>query len=678
MSIAARMATPSFAGRLYAGALLVTSAAWACAALAIWSLVAPAPAFAKSDSAPDWVHAAASQTIPEYPPDTNAVVLLDDTRYTVSPDGRAVEHRRRVVKILRPQGRGEGTVVVHFDNDSKILSMNVWSIGPDGHEYAMKDKDFTDVGDGESFVAFDDDRARIAHAPAVDPGAIVAYEYEQRIRPLLTEQTWWLQSDLPHLHESFTLELPPGFTYKTTWAHHDAVQTSDTEGHGWRWETKNEAAVDLRRIPMHPSPYSLAGRMTVHYSGPGVTGLDGTWKGVGQWYSGLFNTRPTPSPDISAKTQELIAGKTDFYDRVDTLAKFVQKNIRYVAIEVGIGGYQPHLASDIFRNKYGDCKDKTALLASMLSVAGIHATAVVVHSDRGVVDPSAPSIVSDHVITAIELPRDYPADRLHSIITSESGRHYLIFDPTSETTPFGQLEHELQGGYGILVEGDQSQIIQLPVLDPQLNTIHRVAAFQLQPDGTLKGSVTEKRFGDVAGLRREVFTAGDVKQQHDLIDTILKLDFTSFNATDLKADNVDALNSDLTLSFALTADRYAQAMGPLLMVRPRVLGRLDIDTDTKKRRTVPVDLEETMQAVDDYSIELPAGYAVDELPDPVKLDLGFAAYQSSTALEGNKLHYSRTYTVRQVTLAPEKYADLQKLAGVIAADEESRAVLKKQ
>jgi hypothetical protein len=597
----------------------------------------------------------------------------------VAPDGKAIEHVRHVVKILRPQGREEGVVLVHYDNDSKILSMNVWSIGADGHEYAMKDKEFTDVGVGESFEAFNDDRARVARAPAADPGAVIAYEYEQRIRPLLTEQTWWVQTDIPHLHESFTLELPQGFTYNTTWAHHSAIPTSDTEGHGWRWEAKDEPAIDLRRIPMHPSPYSLAARMTVHYSGPGLAGLDGTWKGVGQWYTPLFQTRIAASPDITAKTQELVAGKTDFYDKAEALSKFVQKNIRYVAIEVGIGGYQPHAASDIFRNKYGDCKDKTALLASMLSVAGIHAAALVVDSERGVVDPNTPSVeAANHVITAIEIPSGYTSDRLHSVVKSESGRRYLIFDPTWEKTPFGQLEHELQGGYGLLVEGDQSQIIQLPVLDPQLNSIHRVAVFQLQLDGTLKGLVTEKRFGDTATLRREVFTSGDAKQQRDLLDHLLKLDFTSFNATDLKAENIDALNSDLTLTYGLTADGYAQSVGPLVMLRPRVLGRLDLDTDTKKRRTVPIDLEETMQAIDDYSIELPAGYTVDELPEPVKLDLGFASYQSASALEGNKIHYTRTYTVRQVTLPAEKYADLQKLAGVIASDEESRAVLKKQ
>ena len=85
-----------------------------------------------------------------------------------------------------------------------------------------------------------------------------------------------------------------------------------------------------------------------------------------------------------------------------------------------------------------------------------------------------------------------------------------------------------------------------------------------------------------------------------------------------------------------------------------------------------------MQENDDYSIELPAGYAVDEIPDPVKLDLGFASYESSSNVKDNVLHYTRTYTVREVTLPADRYGDVQKLAGVIAADEQSSAVLKKQ
>src|SRR5271168_3426411 len=79
-------------------------------------LLATIPAFAsKSDSVPDWVRTAAQQKLPEYSNETNAVVLLDDTTYTVAPDGSAIEHHRQVLKILRPQGRKEAIVEVPFD-----------------------------------------------------------------------------------------------------------------------------------------------------------------------------------------------------------------------------------------------------------------------------------------------------------------------------------------------------------------------------------------------------------------------------------------------------------------------------------------------------------------------------------------------------------------------------------
>ena len=46
-------------------------------------------------------------------------------------------------------------------------------------------------------------------------------------------------------------------------------------------------------------------------------------------------------------------------------------------------------------------------------------------------------------------------------------------------------------------------------------------------------------------------------------------------------------------------------------------------------------------------------------------------------MRGNSLHYSRTFTMRELTLPPEKYGEVQKLAAVIAADEDNRAVLKR-
>ena len=238
-----------------------------------------------------------------------------------------------------------------------------------------------------------------------------------------------------------------------------------------------------------------------------------------------------------------------------------------------------------------------------------------------------------------------------------------------EKTAFGQLEHNLQGSYGLLLERDSSQILALPILAPENNRIHRAASFDLTPDGALSGTVTETRFGDVSERRRDLYISGDAHKQTEFLDHSLEQDFTSFHVTDFKVADAAALNKDLTTSYTLSDDRFGKPMGPLLMVRPRVLGS-DGPRPDRKARHVPIDLRETMVAR--------AGYAVDELPEPVKLDLGFAAYESATEVHDNVLHYRRTYTVRQVTLPPERYADVQKLAGVIEADEQSSAVLKKQ
>ncbi len=136
---------------------------------------------------------------------------------------------------------------------------------------------------------------------------------------------------------------------------------------------------------------------------------------------------------MAAKAQELVQGKTDFADRVQAIAEFTQSQIRYVAIEIAIGGYQPHAAQDIYKNRYGDCKDKATLLKAMLASIGVNADYVLVDVYRGVIDPDVPSTEGNHMIAAIELPSGYHAERLHSVITATTGKRYLVFDPTWES-----------------------------------------------------------------------------------------------------------------------------------------------------------------------------------------------------------------------------------------------------
>jgi hypothetical protein len=655
-----------------------TAGVAAVALLMLAPLAAAGKGIFGPEPVPDWVRAAAHEPLPQFPGTPKAAVLLDETTYTVGSNGQAVTHQRYVVKILRPQGREYGYPAVWYDKDSKVLSMHVWSIDPAGHEYSLKDnelKEFSPPGEGGEL--YEDYKAKVADPPGRDPGGIIAYEYEERERPYLAETNWVFQDELPRIHQSFRLVLPAGYTYATTWAHHPKVDGTDMEDHSYLWEMDNQSAIDLEQVPMPPSEGALSARMTVHYSGPGLSEpQDGTWQGIGVWYDGLAHDRLSPTPEIATKAAELTAGKTDFYDKAEAIGEFVQQNIRYFVIEIGVGGYQPHAAGDIFRGRYGDCKDKATLLSAMLSSVGIHSTLLMVDTERGVIDPDAPSIFGNHMIGAIEIPKGYDSQKMHSVVTAKTGRRYLIFDPTWELTPFGQLEDNLQGSYGVLIEGKDSQIIQLPLLDPELNTIRRSASFQLSADGSLKGSVTDTRSGDVAKHRRGVFLHEDGKKQQEYMDRTIDHDFTSVSMTNLHVENVSALNKDLTTKFDLSAAHFASATGPLLMVRPRVLGSYQLDVDHKKR-SVPVDLKETMQGHDEFDIELPEGYVVDELPNPVQADFGFASYQSSTELRGHTLHYTRTYTLKQVTLPADKYEQLQQLAAVIGADENQRAVLKR-
>ena len=645
---------------------------------AVFVAFSPALAWASSNVVPDWVRTAAQQPLPSLPETTKAVVLLDDETYTVDAKGQAVEHVRKVIKILRPQGRDYGYPVVWYDKDSKILSLHAWSIDPAGHEYAVKDSEMHEGSPpGEGGELYYDIKYRAADPPGRDPGGVIAYEYEQRERPYLAETSWDFQGALPVVSQSFTLALPPGYTYTTTWAHHANVEASDLENQHYRWDMNNEPAIDLEHIPMSPSPGSLAGRMTVHYAGPGLAFPEnGTWQGIGEWYTALSHDRLAASPDIAAKAAELTAGKTDFYDKAEAIAVFMQKQIRYFVIEMGIGGNQPHYAADIFRGKYGDCKDKATLLSAMLSTVGIHSDLVMVDTERGVIDPKAPSIRGDHMIAAIEIPKGYDSPKLHSVVTTSNGKRYLIFDPTWYQTPFGQIEDNLQGSYALIVEGPDSGIVQIPVLNPNLDTIHRSATLQLTADGSLKGNVTEKWFGDIAKDPRLALGTFDGTQQQKAFDRLIGEDLMAATVTGLKIDNLAALDKDLTFTFDLSAEHFANSVGPLLMVRPRIFGSYAMPVDHKPRK-VDIDLGQTMQGTDSFDILLPDGYTVDELPDPVKADVGFASYESSAKLEGHTIHYTRTFTLRQVTLPADKYADLQRFVGLIAADEDSRVVLKR-
>jgi hypothetical protein len=167
------------------------------------------------------------------------------------------------------------------------------------------------------------------------------------------------------------------------------------------------------------------------------------------------------------------------------------------------------------------------------------------------------------------------------------------------------------------------------------------------------------------------------KEQHQYWEKIVARDLPGVTLDSFQFVQPQALDVPLEFHFKVTAAQYAHTAGPLLLVRPRVVGSFSTAFDDKPR-TIPVDLGATGHWHDSFDIALPAGYVVDETPDPVDIDLDFASYHSSATAKGNSLHYEREYIVRNVELPAARAADFRKLEGGILADERGTAVLKKQ
>ena len=657
-----------------------------CAGVGEWGLLAgialtaAQPAcgswFSKGQPVPDWGMEAAKTKTPDYAKDASAVILYDEYVETIDANGRAVEREREAIRILKPQGRGN-TCGVSFSEDQKVTAFRAWTIAPDEKTYQAQDTDFADVGDTSVPIMLSTTKRRVVHLPAVDVDAIEVCETEELMEPYGQEKMWEIQNAIPIVYQALEIDLPAGHTYTASWHNHGAVAPVEVSPGHFRWEIRDQHALDLRDIPSHPEWEALAARMDVEWGDAAVAGLDNEWRAIGQWVTKLEADRPTPSPEITTETQQLIAGAPDFYTKLERITDYIQKNIRYFVVMRGIGGLQANHASDIFRNRYGDCKDKTTLLISMLQVAGIHAFYVPVDSKRGVVDPLEPSLYGNHMITAIEVPADVKDKRLQALVTGKDGKRYLIFDPTDERTPVGNLPSDEQGSFGLLSAGTESQVLALPVLPPDANGTERKGAFTLAADGTLTGTVDSLHSGPEGADIRMFLKYSDEKERHDAWETSLAHDLPGVVLKSLQFVQPPALDKPLEFHYEVAATQYAHPAGPLLLVRPRVVGSDTLSFDDKAR-TVPIELGATGRWHDSFDITLPQGFVVDETPDPVDMDTDFASYHSKIEAKGNTLHYERSYEVKQVELPAEKAMDFRKLESAILTDERGTAVLKKQ
>jgi transglutaminase-like putative cysteine protease len=631
---------------------------------------------------PEWMQELTHVSLPSYPAETKGVVLLDEEVTTIRDNGDVYTVHRWAAKILRKEGRELSQQQVRFSNDTKLTWLKAWSVDAKSTVYELKEKDAIETA-MFSDEAFSDIKHKVMFLPAAEPGAIIGYEYQQKERPYLygDARGWWSSDhpDYPVRRARLSVSLPAGWEIDHHWANYKDMQPT-VAGNTYTWEVIDIAAVE--RQPEMPVLRSLEPRLFISYrpaSGAAKAKAHTSWAELSTWAYGLTNPRRQSTPRTQDRAKALTAGATTPLEKIRAIAAFAQRDVRYVAIEIGIGGYQPHFASDVLAHGYGDCKDKATVMSAMLHDVGIESDLVLADVYRGVVVPDIPANVFNHAVLAIHLPADVKTDNLPAVIVHPKLGKLLIFDPTDDLTPVGYLPYYLQDNYGLLVRETGGDIIHMPLHDPNLNKLTRTAKMSLDANGTLSGTVEEVRTGSEAHIARARMLSAKGTDRAKILESFLGHFLGSFQLTKASIGNLEVYDQPLVIDYEFVAQNYAKVAGNLLLVPPRVLGSKTTDLlEDGKKRNFPVTFEAAEAHFDDFQITLPAGYEVDELPEPAKIDTSFAQYKSNTAFENGTLRYRREYERKSVLVPLENVSELQKLYREIGSDERGTAVLKRK
>jgi transglutaminase-like putative cysteine protease len=98
------------------------------------------------------------------------------------------------------------------------------------------------------------------------------------------------------------------------------------------------------------------------------------WEEVSKWTSEIENYKQPISKALQNEIEKIKKNaKNNQSLLIQFATRFVQDEIRYTGIESGVYSQKPHDPSSVFIKKYGDCKDKSLLLVTILRKCGLEA-----------------------------------------------------------------------------------------------------------------------------------------------------------------------------------------------------------------------------------------------------------------------------------------------------------------
>lgn len=467
-------------------------------------------------------------------PMAHAVVLLDEGKVSIEGQGEIkLTHfdRHKVIRILDRGGLAYCNVVIPYTPGSSIVEeIKARTIHPDGRITVLDAKQIFDVFLYPNFIFYADQKAKKFTFPDVEPGDVLEFRYSMVFENLTLYHSWSFQNFIPVLRSRFEVSFPSSWKLHHKVYHYPLEPDSVKRPSGfktiYRWQMKDIPA--LAREPAMPPVPDVA--IYLLFAPLGFE----NWKDVANWYFELSNKRMNPTSEIKQFAQKLVKGANNEQQKLEIIYNWVRDHIRYIAIAIGIGSYQPHFASEVFKNRYGDCKDMVSLMCALGRAIDLKIYPVLVSTrQNGRLDTSlATPFRFNHVVALAQLP---------------DGRKFYL-DPTHKGAPFGYLPWYMQDVYGLVIrDNDQYELIHIKPVSNQNNFITIKGHIELKNDGNAQGRLSFTFHDEPAvQLRAALLPANRTDQKRWLENFLCQMDLP-FKVKEFKINGLKNYSDSITL-----------------------------------------------------------------------------------------------------------------------------------
>ncbi len=596
---------------------------------------------------------------------SNAVFREDITTVEVVDLGKAKVYSKYAVTILNEKGDHFAEVTLGYDKIHKITTLDARSFDKSGILiHTIKTKDIIDYSAFDGFSIYSDNRTKRFDLRYPTYPYTVEVEVAYDFNGFLTFPGWSPFSSFAVSSEKSSYTLISPANYEIRYKEINMEPSAKTETIDGKkviaWSFGNFPALEREpRMPYFPEviPRILAAPSSFTYEG--YTGNLSDWKSFGLFQLKLNEGRDELTPEVTSKVKNMVNDQQTRAEKVATLYEYLQKNTRYVSIQLGIGGLQPFPASQVASTGYGDCKALSNYMKSMLKVAGIDSYYTIVNGGEG-----EPDIYTD-----------FSSDQFnHVILCVPNEQDTIWLECTSQKNPFG-FQGQFTGDRDALVVNENGGFIaHTTVYKQEDNRQDQHTNVALNEAGFASITFTS----ECKGLQYENYEAvleiGENEQKKWLYR---RLDIPSFEITSFQFNHEKKPIPELNANISANITRFGSVSGKRLFFQPNVFNKISSIAIPQKERKYPLALRYPFIDTDTVSISIPDGYHMEFVPTPVTIESPYGHYSTQVIPSESGLLYVRSYSLVKGTFPPDQYLDFVKFINKVAEADKMKLVLVK-